>query len=56
MNRVRSNFHAVKKNMARSLSQLELLQSLACVDDNSPTNKDSHPYSGRSFLGRNMAM
>lgn len=44
MNRVRSNFHAVKKNMATSLSQLELLQSVAYIDGNSPTNNGSHPH------------
>lgn len=50
MNRVRSNIHAVKKNLARSLSQLELLQSVACVDDNSPTNKKSYPYSVKELV------
>lgn len=52
MNRVGSNLRALMKNMARSLSQLELLQSVACVDDNSPANKESYPYSLKKLVGK----
>lgn len=52
MSRVLSNFHAVKQDMARSLSHLKVLQSVAYVDDNTPIAKDLYPYSAKELVGK----